>query len=62
MDNRTIGERDQAHQQWIKGWRRMGGGPRLVVDNTCPLPRRQQQAIRGIRIINGDEGGPPDAA
>lgn len=34
-------------------------GLRLVVDNAAPV--RRKQAIRGIRIINGDDGG-PDAA
>lgn len=33
----------------------------LVVDNSAPV-RRQRQPIRGIRIINGQDDGGPDAA
>lgn len=57
----TIGEQNRRYQDYLKGLRRMGGRPRLVVDNTCPV-RRQSQPIRGIRIINGQDDGGPDAA
>lgn len=63
--DQTIGERDRRYQDYLKGLRRMGCRPRLVVDNTRPLPsiRRRQGAIQGIRTIYGDDqGGPPDAA
>lgn len=59
-DARTIGERDRSHQRWTQEMHRLTGGPRLIVDNTCPVaPIRRP--IRGIRIINGEDGG-PDAA
>ena len=33
---------------------------RLVADNSAPV--RRKQPIRGIRIINGQDDGGPDAA
>jgi len=59
-DTRTIGEQDRRYQDYLKGLRRMGGRPRLVVDNTCPK-RDHSQGIRGARLIYGGGDG-PDAA
>jgi len=64
-DTRTIGERIRSHQRWTRAVHKLTGGPRLVVDNTCPVPKCDaSRAIRGIRTIYGqdDHGGPPDAA
>jgi len=64
-DTRTIGERIRSHQRWTRAVHKLGCGPRLVVDNTCPLPAKRDPAreIKGIRTIYGyDDGGPPDAA
>ena len=65
-DMRTIGERIRSHQRWTRAVHKLTGGPRLVVDNDCPLPPKRDPArgIKGIRIIHnngGDDHGPEAA-
>jgi hypothetical protein len=65
-DMRTIGERIRSHQRWTRAVHKPGGGPRLVVDNDCPLPPKRDPArgIKGIRTIHnngGDDHGPEAA-
>lgn len=62
MRDQTIGERDRRYQDYLRGLRRMGGRPRLVVNNTCPK-RDHSQGIRGARLIySKDDGGFDGAA
>jgi len=63
-DMRTIGERIRSHQRWTRAKHLLSGGPRLVVDNTDPMRKREPaHGIRGIRTIyqGGDDHGPEAA-